>query len=320
MKKTQKQFEDELCIVQPTLKVTGKYINTDTKILVQDTLGIEYLSTPFKLLQKRKPTILSAVDKNKAFSIMATQVHENIYNYNKVNYINSFKKIIISCKKHGDFRISPCRHLSGQGCKLCGRISTGLKRRSNTTSFIERALIIHKNKYDYSQVNYITSDDKVKIICPLHGKFLQIPYNHLQGQGCPKCGNKKISDAAKISSYGWSFTKWKNKIEKNGNIQPRLYVLKCYNYEEKFIKVGITMHEVKKRYPGKGQMPYKFDILFESIDTPEIVYKLEQLIKKEFKKNKIIPKLKFNGMYESYNTNVKNKILNFIFNFNGDSH
>lgn len=38
------------------------------------------------------------------------------YNYNKVVYINSKLKIIISCNKHGDFLQSPGKHIAGQGC------------------------------------------------------------------------------------------------------------------------------------------------------------------------------------------------------------
>ena len=53
--------------------------------------------------------------------------------------------------------------------------------------FIEKAKNIHKDKYDYSRVEYIDSKTKICIICPIHGEFWQTPANHLKGDGCPKC-------------------------------------------------------------------------------------------------------------------------------------
>ena len=56
-----------------------------------------------------------------------------------------------------------------------------------TDLFIEKAIVKHGNKYDYSKVEYKSNRTKVEIICPKHGSFWQAPYKHLKGQGCPKC-------------------------------------------------------------------------------------------------------------------------------------
>lgn len=53
---------------------------------------------------------------------------------------------------------------------------------------IEKARKIHGNKYDYSKVNFKKVTDKVIIICPEHGEFIQEMRQHYRGQGCPKCG------------------------------------------------------------------------------------------------------------------------------------
>ena len=58
-----------------------------------------------------------------------------------------------------------------------------------TDIFIKKAKEIHGEKYDYSLVDYVNAKTKVEIICPLHGKFTQIPYNHLSGKGCKECGH-----------------------------------------------------------------------------------------------------------------------------------
>ena len=71
---------------------------------------------------------------------------------------------------------------------------------TDTISFIEKANHIHKNKYDYSLVNYINSKTKVKIICKNHGVFEQSPSKHILKRGCPKCkfeafGLRRVNEA-----------------------------------------------------------------------------------------------------------------------------
>ena len=54
--------------------------------------------------------------------------------------------------------------------------------------FIQKAQMVHGNKYNYSNVNYINNKTKVIIICNIHGEFLQFPLNHINNKsGCPKC-------------------------------------------------------------------------------------------------------------------------------------
>ena len=54
-------------------------------------------------------------------------------------------------------------------------------------AFVERSNKIHNSKYDYSKVDWVNTKTKVEIICPIHGSFLQKPFKHLEGQGCPNC-------------------------------------------------------------------------------------------------------------------------------------
>lgn len=68
-------------------------------------------------------------------------------------------------------------------------ISMGKKR--TTTEFIELCNIKHNNKYDYCKTIYTIKDNKVIIICPIHGEFEQIAHNHLKGSNCPTCSFNK---------------------------------------------------------------------------------------------------------------------------------
>ena len=77
-----------------------------------------------------------------------------------------------------------------------------MSKRKTKEQFIEEAKLIHGNKYDYSEVEYINTNTKVCIVCPQHGEFWQTPKKHLQGQGCPKCSgkNKTTEDFIKKAS------------------------------------------------------------------------------------------------------------------------
>ena len=118
----------------------------------------------------------------------ARNVHGDKYDYSLVNYLNNSTLVDIVCKKHGIFTQIPKNHLRGKGCKQCGYDVRKEKFSFTKDEFIKKAKEIHGDKYDYSLVDYTNAKTKIEIICPLHGKFTQIPYNHLSGKGCKECG------------------------------------------------------------------------------------------------------------------------------------
>lgn len=125
----------------------------------------------------------------------AILTHGERYDYSLVNYMGALIHVDIICKEHGVFRQKPNNHLNGYGCPKCGKIKFSNKI---FNKFIEKAKILHENKYDYSKVVYVNISTNVDIICPKHGIFKQSPNNHLKGCGCPYCkesvGEKKIVD------------------------------------------------------------------------------------------------------------------------------
>jgi len=63
----------------------------------------------------------------------------------------------------------------------------------NQLEFIEKAIRIHGDKYDYSLVKYVNNKTKVKIICSEHGVFVQSPGSHVnQKSKCPSCSSIKL--------------------------------------------------------------------------------------------------------------------------------
>lgn len=72
-----------------------------------------------------------------------------------------------------------------------------MARKLTTSDFIKKARLTHGDKYDYSQTTYLGAKHKLKVICPIHGVFSQLPHAHIGGQGCPSCYHTLLG----IASY-----------------------------------------------------------------------------------------------------------------------
>lgn len=123
--------------------------------------------------------------------------HGEKIDYSKVNYVNNTTPIKLYCKEHNiSYAQTPNTHLRGKGgCPICNSIAKGNAGKLNTYKFIEKAKIVHGDKYDYSLVNYVHSKQFIKIICnKCKSEFEQTPNNHLIGNNCPYCIGRKIKE------------------------------------------------------------------------------------------------------------------------------
>jgi len=166
------------------------YTNYKTKIRIVCPVHGEFFQKPTNHLSGKgcyKCGRANCAKKTKSskekFIAKARAVHGSFYDYSKVVYIRSTVKVLIVCPIHGEFTQLPANHLQGQGCYPCGRRSTTLTQKQ----FIEKANLVHKEKYDYERVFYKNSKEKVCITCPTHGNFYQSPSTHMAGRGCPQC-------------------------------------------------------------------------------------------------------------------------------------
>lgn len=130
----------------------------------------------------------------------ANIIHNNEYIYDDFEFVNKKTKGRIYCCKHEIyFYQSPEKHLMGHGCPKC-RYEKSAKNKTKTTDlFITQSKNIFGDTYDYHKTLYERDDKKVCIICPVHGEFWQTPSNHLQGQGCPKCGRERTTNSSRIN-------------------------------------------------------------------------------------------------------------------------
>lgn len=119
----------------------------------------------------------------------------NIFTYDNTEYLDCASNIIVTCKKHGDFTTSVNYHLRKDkigGCKECKKEIRKPSLKYTTQEFIEKAKLIHGDKYDYSKTIYTGSNKKLTIICPIHGEFNQTPGHHIRSKyGCNKCNESQ---------------------------------------------------------------------------------------------------------------------------------
>ena len=193
----------------------------------------------------------------------------SLYSYNKVNYITSKTKVIITCLKHGDFEQTPNKHLSGQGCISCGYIKNSEDQKLNNDEYIAKALAIHGNKFRYDKVDYKGATTKIIITCLNHGDFLQNPYVHLDSTvGCTKCcleaseGRKAnttedfISKALKIHKGKYDYSKT---VYKKSNLKVTITCLEHGDFEQEansHLK-GTGCYRCNEVYTGFSKTPFR---------------------------------------------------------------
>ena len=121
------------------------------------------------------------------FIEQAKEIFGDAYDYSDFVYVNNKTNGVIHCNGCGrDFEKSPVNHLFlKQGCPYCSSKRT---KPYTTEEAIEKAKLIHGDKYNYSRFEYVRENVKSCIICPEHGEFWQTPNKHIiRMHGCPKC-------------------------------------------------------------------------------------------------------------------------------------
>ena len=212
--------------------------------------------------------------------------HNYKYDYSITEYTNCKSNIEIIYHKHGIFELIADNHKRKDGCKKCKKEEL-IER--NKRLFIEKSNIVHNNKYDYSEIDYIKSTKKVNIICPLHGKFKQTPNSHSSGRGCDKCANElniyKKEDYVKLS---------KTAI---------LYLILLEHKDEKFYKIGKTINSIKRRFLNKSSV-YTFTSINEHINKSGTVFDLEIELHRKYSSYSYKPNFVFSGHTECYNLDL----------------
>lgn len=129
------------------------------------------------------------------------EVHGDKYDYSKVEFHKMHEKVCIICPKHGEFWQTPSKHLLGQSCPKCRIENRANDRKLTTEEFVAKAREIHGDKYIYDKTVYKGTYEYLTITCPKHEDFKQRANDHLNGHGCPICGNNMSIAETDIEKY-----------------------------------------------------------------------------------------------------------------------
>ena len=168
------------------------------------------------------------------------------YNIDKNSYSICAKKVTMTCNIHNYlFRITPSNHihLNNGGCVYCSGSDYTVRK----NKFLQQCSIKFNNKYDYSNINFKSIDEKIIIKCKRHDHlFSATPRLHLKStNGC--CDICDLADRCNnfvnrsIKKYGNRFI-----IHKESYVNSKTTVdVTCVKHHYKF-SILVTSHFILK--------------------------------------------------------------------------
>lgn len=116
----------------------------------------------------------------------AQAAHGDKYDYSKTVFERVLGEVQILCNTcKNTFTQVAQRHLNGGCCPICEPSKASLRK---TEGFINRAVEVHGEKYDYSNTEFNHMHSPVTVRCKKCKKdFKIVARNHLKGQGCRGC-------------------------------------------------------------------------------------------------------------------------------------
>ena len=174
----------------------------------------------------------------------------------------------------------------------------------NKTGYIKNKFknLLYYDNYEYSKFIYNCATCKSIITCKKHGDFEQTPSKHLENQGCVKCGKIRVGKSMLKNPNGWNYTNWQKAGDRSKNFDSfKVYIVRCWNEDEEFYKIGKTFVTVEKRFRVKSMMPYNYEIVSVDVfDTSREASEYEDALQKLNKKYSYTPNIIFNGSSECF--------------------
>lgn len=109
---------------------------------------------------------------------------------------------------------------------------------------------------------------------------------------------------------GWTLREWIEQSKASRYFTGyKLYVIECFNDNERFIKIGRTYCTIGQRFCDTKSMPYQYELIYEiKDDNPYLIFNLENKLKKEYKPHKYKPLIKFTGQNECFSMEIKDTL------------
>ncbi|MGR5451924.1 hypothetical protein ACP3V3_19620 [Vibrio sp. PNB22_3_1] len=220
------------------------------------------------------------------FLSRARQKHGDKYDYARVAMQGVHDLVKIGCPSHGWFECSPANHLRGVQCKQCVVESKMLSK----PDFLRLARQVHGDRYLYDKVELRGNNVHVKIVCPEHGEFEQLPRSHCrQGSGCPDCNNVAFWSPRLLS-------------ERQRMAASATYVFAIYDVRtgEQYVKIGISNLIARRIDQISTQSGYSVTCIGCLPATMELAWDYEQHLHQTLKPIKSVPSRPFAGASECF--------------------
>jgi hypothetical protein len=234
------------------------------------------------------------------------KIFGDITDFSLVGKISAMTKIDLSCTVHNhQFNILVSNRLGGQKCPKCAEENYSLIRKKTTEQFIEEAKEIYGELHDYKNTVYTGCRKELEVRCKKHNStFKAFPNSYLDGYTCFKCRKEDTGYKAKHHHTKEGYMYLAN------NRTTYLYLIKCFNKEEEFYKIGKTFRTFNERFT-KTSMPYKYEVVFTYSGSADKIWDLEEKLHKKYKSYKHKVKIIFDGYSECYNLKLPiNEVIN----------
>lgn len=284
----------------------SNYVNVKTSLKAVCKIHREFEKAPYSLLNGSACDECAKNTKSNNKDIFieeATKVYGDKDDYTSTEIVSAKDKITVRCTKHNHtFTKSIQTYLLGYGCPKCSAENYSLIRTKTTDKFIEESREIHEDRFDYTDTVYTLCTNKLKVMCKKHNHTFEIlPDGHIKAQtgGCKHCQFDLMSQKFKGREGTCGYTKL-GYIKQASGKECRVYLIKCWNKEEEFYKIGKTFLDINVRFT-KSNMPYNFIEIGHIKGDAGFIYDLEKKIHRKYKVYKYRPENWFAGYTECFN-------------------
>lgn len=168
--------------------IEGKYINRDSKIIVETSEGYKTTILIGTFMSGAYPKIFFSKNPYTLYNINIWIKNNTEYELISDKYVNASSKLKLKCKKHGDFEISWSKLFQGEGCQKC--VNNKMYTLEEIKNMVE---CINKNIEIISK-EYNGMFSKVLCKCKIDNfEWKVTPHNILSNNnGCPECKKEKF--------------------------------------------------------------------------------------------------------------------------------
>ena len=280
------------------------YINAKTKLIISCPLhgDFEQQPTNHKSGQGCPKCGREKCDKNRkvwteeSFRLKVSEIQPALI-FNKTVYASPKTKVLYDCPIHGEKSTYPYNLLKGCGCRNCSLQKPNI----NKDTWLSRFKDCGCENISYTRVaESFNAEEKITLICSVHGEFTQTPKDHLKSC-CTKCGREKSHSHSRENPTGWSYSNWQKAGNRSKNFDSfKVYIIKCWNEEEEFYKIGKTFKTIEKRFEYNN-IPYEYEVVkLFVLESAKKASSLEKQLQKENKQYTYSPIKKFDGVFECF--------------------